>query len=137
MMRDMALVILTFMPALFAYAMILYVFFQDPVFSFWSGKIVAPLLSSLVVCMFGGRFKKPYRLLQAALLFTIGVVVGFLLPIPDFVDPTRENSMGPVFIFVGVEVGVLIVGKILLDVVFGLLPNSASDEDVEPEPFYT
>lgn len=133
----MALVMLTFMPALFAYAMLLYWIFQDPVFSFYAAKIVAPLISATVVAFYGSRFKPKFKLAQAAILFGFAWLCGYLLPLPAFLDPTVEGSMGPVFSYVGIEVALLFGMKVLLDILFGLFPNSLAEIVEEEEEFLT
>ena len=136
-LRDFALVVLTFMPALFSYGLVLFVCYSDPVFSLWSGRIVAPLISAFVVVFYAKRYKRKFKLLQALLLFGLAYTCGRFLPIDGFIDPTKEAAMGPVFAYVGMEVVFLFVGKVVLDLLFGLFPAFANDEEEEVEVFMT
>ena len=137
MLRDMVLVMFTFMPALFAYAMLLYWIFQDPVFSFYAAKVIAPLISATVVAFYGSRFKPKFRLVQALILCVFAVGCSYLLPLPAYLDPTIEGSMGPVFTFAGIEILLLFVMKVLLDILFGFFPAFLSNSQDEEAPFYT
>ena len=72
--RDLALILLSFMPILFAYGMMVYVFFNDPIFSYFAGQFVAPLATSFLVVFFGSRLKPMYKVFQALILFLMALV---------------------------------------------------------------